>query len=277
MKKTPLDRLLAMTTPGPNGCVIFTGHVDAKGYGRFSVNKQNARAHRVAFEQMTGPAPEGMGIVHLCHETDQSCAGGPQCLHRRCLNPRHMALRTRSDISRGNTKGASYVNAAKTHCPQGHPYDAANTFRAKDGARNCRTCSRERGRGWRAQAKARAADRQLSLKESFAALYAAHQGFVTGVVLAEVRDRNFALAEDLTAEAFIRAWKAWPKCRATTDAQVRAWLRTIARHTVIDHYRVKRNTVETATDPTAWQYANQPVEQSGGCYSVRSGRQLTPA
>ncbi|MFI6123269.1 sigma factor [Streptomyces sp. NPDC051064] len=275
--KTTLDRLLAMTTPGPNGCVIFTGHVDTKGYGRFSVDKHNARAHRVAFEQLTGPAPEGMGIVHLCHKADPSCGGGPQCLHRRCLNPLHMALWTRSEISRGNTRGASSANGAKTHCPQGHPYDDTNTFLAKDGARNCRACHRARGRAWRAKAKEQAAGRRLGLRESFTALYVAQQGFVTGVILSEVRDRNFALAEDLAADAFIRAWKAWPKCRATTDAQLRAWLRTIARHTVIDHYRVKRNTAELAADPTAWQYANQPVEPTGGCYSVRSGRQLTPA
>lgn len=29
---------------------------------------------------------------------------------------------------------------AKTHCPRGHPYDAANTYWAPRGDRRCRTC-----------------------------------------------------------------------------------------------------------------------------------------
>lgn len=50
----------------------------------------------------------------------------------------------------------------KTHCPQGHPYDEANTYRTKDGKRQCRICRRNHGRrpekrktlvpGWRDQA-----------------------------------------------------------------------------------------------------------------------------
>jgi hypothetical protein len=32
-------------------------------------------------------------------------------------------------------------NAAKTHCPQGHPYDSRNTIRSA-GKRLCRACKR---------------------------------------------------------------------------------------------------------------------------------------
>lgn len=31
-------------------------------------------------------------------------------------------------------------------CPSGHPFDAVNTARGKDGSRKCRACHRERGR-----------------------------------------------------------------------------------------------------------------------------------
>ncbi|MGQ4355292.1 sigma factor [Streptomyces drozdowiczii] len=275
MTATALDRLLAKTTPGPNGCIIFTGST-IEGYGQIFVDGRRELVHRVAHLLLVGEVPEGLKVTHSCHQEDTACPGGKTCLHRRCINPAHLAVADQATASRGG-RSRSGRNAAKTHCPQGHPYDAENTSRSKDGARNCRTCHRERARTWKAQARQRAVSREVELRETFAALYAAQQGFVTGVVLAEVRDRNFALAEDLTADAFIRAWKAWPACRATTDAQRKAWLRTIARHTVIDYYRVKRNTAETATDPTAWQYANQPVEQEGGCFSVRSGRHLTPA
>src|ERR1039458_9099457 len=37
-------------------------------------------------------------------------------------------------------------NAAKTHCPQGHPYDEANTKFTRGGWRTCRTCRNLRSR-----------------------------------------------------------------------------------------------------------------------------------
>jgi hypothetical protein len=35
---------------------------------------------------------------------------------------------------------------AITHCPQGHPYDEANTRRRPRGSRECRACGRARDR-----------------------------------------------------------------------------------------------------------------------------------
>lgn len=35
--------------------------------------------------------------------------------------------------------------SARTHCPQGHPYDEANTYR-NNGRRSCRACSKDRSR-----------------------------------------------------------------------------------------------------------------------------------
>lgn len=37
----------------------------------------------------------------------------------------------------------------RTHCPQGHPYDAENTRRTKRGRRVCRTCERDRRQRYR--------------------------------------------------------------------------------------------------------------------------------
>jgi hypothetical protein len=39
-------------------------------------------------------------------------------------------------------KGRS-EHGQRTHCPHGHPYDAANTYIDKRGGRHCRACSRE--------------------------------------------------------------------------------------------------------------------------------------
>lgn len=120
----------------------------------------------------------------------------------------------------------------------------------------------------------------MSTDQEFADLYAAQRAYVTRVLLAEVRNRDADLAEDLTSETFIKAWKAWPQCQAATDEQRRAWLRTIARRTAVDHYRLKRNRIEIAADPTSWQYAGQAVETADmpGCYApARTGRRRTTA
>jgi WhiB family redox-sensing transcriptional regulator len=37
-----------------------------------------------------------------------------------------------------------HVNAGKTHCKHGHPFDAANTYYTVDGERRCRACRRAR-------------------------------------------------------------------------------------------------------------------------------------
>ena len=37
----------------------------------------------------------------------------------------------------------------KTHCPQGHPYDAENTYVTPAGHRYCRVCNRAAARRWR--------------------------------------------------------------------------------------------------------------------------------
>lgn len=47
-------------------CWIWTARLDRDGYGRFSVAGKNRAAHRVAYEAMYGPVPEGLTLDHLC-------------------------------------------------------------------------------------------------------------------------------------------------------------------------------------------------------------------
>lgn len=46
---------------------------------------------------------------------------------------------------------SSLPQAERTHCPQGHPYDAVNTVIQGDGKRRCRTCINARARARRAE------------------------------------------------------------------------------------------------------------------------------
>ncbi|MGV4890389.1 hypothetical protein DKG34_38710 [Streptomyces sp. NWU49] len=104
------------------------------------------------------------------------------------------------------------------------------------------------------------------LNERFAAIYAQFQPAITRLVTREVRGGNPHLAEDLTADAFYRAWLDLHKCRATTDGQTYNWLATLARRVVTEHYRTKKNTAETPTDLGHWQFANRQMNGTGAGY-----------
>lgn len=127
-------------------CLMWTGPVDADGYGRCWVGHTSINVHVIAYEIAYGPVPAGFHVDHLCHNADPACPGGPTCRHRRCIERTHLEpVPPRTNILRG--KGFAAKNARKTHCPYGHPYDGDNLYiQPKSGGRACRTCYLERFR-----------------------------------------------------------------------------------------------------------------------------------
>jgi len=129
MKAMSLPVFLARTDlqSGGRGCWIWRGS-RFKGYGCFSIGKRRTFAHRWAYEHWCGPIPAGLVIDHLCRVPA-------------CVNPMHLEPVTGAEnISRGH-----HWYRSRTHCPRGHPYDAANTYRWR-GGRYCIACSRVRSR-----------------------------------------------------------------------------------------------------------------------------------
>ena len=140
--RTPIDRLLDLIVIDENGCWIFQG-AKVRGYGRFAIGTKTrgdrvlTSPHRVAYMYFVGPIPDGLELDHLCRVPA-------------CCNPDHLEPVTSSEnVRRGTSLPA--VNARKTHCKRGHPFDEANTMIDCNGSRQCRVCRNLRQRMNRAR------------------------------------------------------------------------------------------------------------------------------
>jgi hypothetical protein len=125
-----------------SGCWIWTAGTNGRGYGRFAIaHDKVVAAHRWSYEHFVGPIPDGFTIDHV---KDRGCTS------TLCCNPDHLeAVPLQINLLRGETLPAR--NAAKTHCPAGHPYEGDNLRRAKNGARICRICANRRQREYLAR------------------------------------------------------------------------------------------------------------------------------
>jgi len=118
------------------GCWRWGLRRDRDGYGRITVTRDGRPhgelAHRVAFAEWCGSIPPGLEVDHLCRVRD-------------CIRPDHLEAVT-GPVNKARRVGADTAtlgafNGLKTHCPDGHPYDEANTYVAPaSGFRNCRAC-----------------------------------------------------------------------------------------------------------------------------------------
>lgn len=87
----------------PAGCWPWTGFIAPNGYGSFGKGDKGTRLpHRIAYQYLIGPIPDGLVLDHLCHTADPTCADTNDCPHRRCVNPEHLEPVTyRENIARG--------------------------------------------------------------------------------------------------------------------------------------------------------------------------------
>jgi HNH endonuclease len=84
------DRFFAFVQK-TDGCWLWTGGCNEKGYGYFGGSGiTTVRAHIWSWRHVNGPVPKGLQLDHRCHNADPSCPGGVDCLHRKCVNPKHL-------------------------------------------------------------------------------------------------------------------------------------------------------------------------------------------
>ncbi|MFF3092108.1 HNH endonuclease [Streptomyces cyaneofuscatus] len=99
-RKPLVERFNAKTKAMPNGCIHWTGYVGKRGYGSFNAAGSMHTAHRIAYLMHVGPVPPKHMVSHSCHDRDTTCVAGPECLHRRCVNPEHLTVIETSLTSR---------------------------------------------------------------------------------------------------------------------------------------------------------------------------------
>ena len=84
-KKTPIpERIARNSAPADDrGCVEWTGW-KSRGYGRMNIDGRKRAVHRVAWELVNGPVPDGKILDH-------------SCANRACINVGHLRVATYSE------------------------------------------------------------------------------------------------------------------------------------------------------------------------------------
>jgi hypothetical protein len=135
-----IDRVLSKVVAAHGNCIVYVGGRNRHGYGSVKSNPDASGAvktlsvHRVAYEALVGPIPDGHDIDHTCS-------------NRACVQPAHLEPVTHAEnVRRSAERGR--MGSQTTHCKRGHEFTPENTRIA--GARKqrlCRECCRRRWRG----------------------------------------------------------------------------------------------------------------------------------
>lgn len=125
------------------GCWLWQGFIQPErmtdrgfrvgGYGNIGYRGRNISVHRAVWMIHNGLQPKGMDVCHTCDV-------------RRCCNPEHLWLGTRSQNLRDmadKRRGPCGQKAAKTTCDRGHPLSGDNVQLSNKGRRrSCKECDR---------------------------------------------------------------------------------------------------------------------------------------
>lgn len=148
-----LARVTAKSVVNENGCRLWQGHVNSKGYGMTTYRSKTVAIHRKVLGWKLGL--DLSTIQFSCHTCDE----------RRCWNEDHLFL---GDAKANNNDCAAkgrHHNAVKTHCKYGHEFTPENTAYHDSGtgsiARTCLSCAAIRGRSEESLRRAREYQKRL--------------------------------------------------------------------------------------------------------------------
>lgn len=116
------------------GCWLWQGRKNAKGYGQIYRKGKDRLVHRVMFESVNGPLLSGQLVCHRCDVPG-------------CANPNHLFAGSYTDNNRDSVNKGRSKAFTKKSCVHGHAYEPNNIIwrRLKTNpTRNCKTCVRAR-------------------------------------------------------------------------------------------------------------------------------------
>ena len=140
---TPEERFRKRCQPQENGCVIWTGRTNGRGYGQLKIDGKSVMAHRYAWFLEHGKWPD-LVLDHLCQT--------PGCVNVKHLEDVHPVENSRRVESRRTAPRPAYnLRKDPTKCRSlRHEWIPENL--TKDG-RQCRLCWNEWNRKYRQSKK----------------------------------------------------------------------------------------------------------------------------
>lgn len=110
-------------------CWEWKGRDNDRGYAQVVIDGSRRYVHRLVWETLVGPIPNGLELDHLCRNT-------------LCVNPDHLEVVSHAEnVKRGN---CGVHNRNKKRCPKGHLLSGSNLYVAPGtNKRHCRACRKE--------------------------------------------------------------------------------------------------------------------------------------